>query len=658
MLARAVCAPDGLTDDLLRRTLDEVAKLLAALPPATRTAISCAAALVETRPLRRRYGYRRFSSLDASEARRVLDEWRRGGGRSWWIARQLRDLVVLGYYEQPEVRRALGYDPDPFIAARVDERADRWADEIEAHRRLLIAAAPLRSPAGATPARRAGAIRPGSELPPDGLDCDVVVIGSGAGGAVVAAELAEEGLSVVVLEEGAHHPTEDFTSATLDMLRLLYRDAGASTTFGRAPIQYAEGRCVGGSTVINGAMAFRAGERVLQRWANETGMRDLALFGLDDEYSRVERFLSVAHQDPGSIGRDQHLLRVGAERLGWRVVDNRRAQVHCTGCNVCTWGCPTGAKQSTLVSYLPRAVSFGADVWSGCRVDAITMRGKRAVGVTGRTKCSDATPGRPFDVRAKRVVVCCGAIQTPALLRRSGVRPPSGQVGHNLVVHPGAQVNAVFDEPVVGWQGAHQTHQVREFEHEGIVMAAVNLPPSLIARSLPFDGEALADTMAGYNRIVSAGVLVEDTSTGRVRASGRDNVLVTYRVSDRDAAEVVRATLLLGQALFSAGAATVHLPFEGVAAARSSDDLRRAAAIPIAAERITISTVHLMGTARLGSDAVHAVCDPWGAVHDTAGLFVADASLFPSAVGVNPMLTIMALATRVAGGMIDGWHHR
>lgn len=646
-----------MSDDLLARTLDEVAKLLAALPPVTRTAISLAAALVEIRPLRTRYGYRRFSALDVAEAQHVLREWRESGSRSWWIVRQLRDLVVLGYYEQPEVRRAVGYDPDPFIAERATERADRWAGDIEAHRKLLVTPAPLRGLTGAPAKRSAGAILPGSELPAEGLDCDVVVVGSGAGGAVIAAELAEAGLSVVVLEEGGRHRTDEFTSGTLDMLRMLYRDAGASTTFGRTPVQYAEGRCVGGSTVVNGAMAFRAAERVLERWATETGMRELARTGLDDEYSRVERFLSVANQDPESIGRDQQLLRQGAEKLGWHVVDNRRAQVHCGGCNVCTWGCPTGAKQSTLVSYLPRALSFGADVWSDCRVDAITMRGKRAVGVEGRALGPDAARESAFVVRAKRVVVSCGAIQTPALLQRSGVGSPSGQIGRNLVVHPGAQVNAVFDEPVIGWQGAHQSYQVREFEREGIVMAAVNLPPSLIARSLPLDGAALADAMAAYNRIVSAGVLVEDTSAGRVRAAGRDNVLVTYRVSDRDAAEVVRATTLLGEALFAAGASTVHLPFEGIPASRSPHDLRCAVAVPIAPARITMSTVHLMGTARLGADPASAVCNPRGAVHDTAGLFVADASLFPSAVGVNPMLTIMALATRVAGAMIDEWLH-
>ena len=258
-----------------------------------------------------------------------------------------------------------------------------------------------------------------------------------------------------------------------------------------------------------------------------------------------------------------------------------------------------------------------------------------------------------FTVRARRVVVSCGAIQTPALLQRSGVRSPSGQLGRNLVVHPGAGVAAVYDDRVDGWKGAHQTYQVREFEAEGILLAAVNLPPSLVARSLPFDGVALGEAMDDYNRTVTAGVLVEDHGTGRVRAVGRNGVAVGYRLAERDAVQIVRATILLAELLLASGARRIHLPFADAPPLTGIDELRRLASIPVRPASMALSTVHLMGTARLGADPVRSVCDPWGAVHGTDALFVADASLFPGPVGVNPMLTIMALATRVAGGMLD-----
>lgn len=654
-LTRTVCPPDGMTSDLLARTVDETERTLAALGSPAPTLLDAALRWLEVSTVRPRHGWRPFSQLETATATAVLEAldvrrppWSR-------VLRLLSDIVVICYYEQPEVRAAVGYHPDPWIAGRVDARRRLWAADVEAHTRLLVAPAPWRpAVAGGSSTRSPGAIRSADELPSGVLECDVVVVGSGAGGGVVAAELAESGLDVVVLEEGGHHPTESFSTSTTDMLRTLYRDCGASTTIGRVPVAYSEGRTVGGSTVVNGAMAFRAPDRILRAWAERTGLAGLGPGGLDEEYARVERFLSVSHQDPGSTGRDQQLLREGAERLGWRVIDNTRAQVHCVGCNVCTWGCPTGAKQSTLVSYLPRAVAFGATVWAGCRVDRILFRGKRAVGVSGRVRAPYGD--RTFEVRARRVVVCCGAIQTPALLLRSGVRPQSGRIGHGLVVHPGGHATGVFDEPVDGWKGAHQSHQVREFEAEGIVLAAVNLPPSLVARSLPARGAALAEAMQDYNRIVTAGSLVEDSGTGRVRAMGRAGApLATYRVSDRDAQQVVRSLSLLSQALFAAGARTVHVGIEGAPPLTSPGQARSLLSPAIRPTRLVLSTVHLMGTAGMGADPLRSVCSGAGAVHDTAGLYVADASLFPGPVGVNPMLTIMALATRVAGGIMDGW---
>ncbi|MFN2562098.1 MAG: FAD-dependent oxidoreductase [Jatrophihabitans sp.] len=586
-------------------------------------------------------------------ARRVvrLSSWLHGRRRATRIpavariARLCLDLAVIAYYEQPAVRAEVGYEPDPWIAERAAEREARWSPEIAAHGRVVIEPAPLR-PRTDSPHRPTGSIVAGSTM--DGpLEVDVVVVGSGAGGSVVAAELAEAGLSVAVLEEGDHHRTEDFTTATLDMLRLLYRDAGASSTLSRTPVQFSEGRCVGGSTTVNGAMAFRASERVLRRWADSAG---LPRFDLETEYSRVERFLSVAPPDPHSPGRDQHLLRAGAARLGWRTIENQRAQVHCIGCNVCVWGCPTGAKQSTLVSYLPRAVAFGATVWTGCRVDRLLFAGKRATGVTGRL----TSTGDPFTVRARRVVLAAGAVQTPALLQRSHIRTPSGQVGRNLTLHPGAAVTALFDEPVQGWRGAHQSYQVREFEDDGVILAAVNLPPSLAARSLGLRGTALEQAMADYPRMLTAGVLVEDTGAGRVRTLGREDVAVTYPVTRRDGDRIVRAVTLLSEALFAAGARRVHLPIDGTSPVDSMDAVRRCTGA-VAPHRLELSTVHLMGTARLGADPMASVCDPLGAVRDTDRLLVADASLFPGAVGVNPQLTVMALATRVAGRIIDEW---
>ena len=642
-LLRASVPASGLTEELVTAAVEDVERLVATFPSGARLVVGAGVRALEVGAMQPGFGFRPFSRLDSAEASRYVEWWDTAPLSLRRLVLLARDLVLMAYYEQPEVRSRVGYEPDPWIREVSARRRERWSHEIVDHERLLTTPLPLRP--GPPPSRPSGRIRPGSELPDD-AECDVVVIGSGAGGAVAAAELAEAGLSVAVLEEGEHHATEEFTSGTLDMLRMLYRDGGAATTLGRAPVQFSEGRCVGGSTVINGGMAFRASERVLERWASVAGVPRL---DLDDEYSRVERFLSVAPPDSDSIGRDQELLKAGAEHLGWRVIECRRAQVHCGGCNVCVWGCPTGAKQSALVSYLPRAMSFGATVWTGCRVDRVLMHGKRAVGVRA------SVAGHPVTVRARRVVVAAGAVQTPALLQRSRIASPSHQVGRNLTLHPGAAVTAVFEETVNGWAGAHESYQVREFENEGMILAAVNLPPSLVTRTLRLHGSQLEAAMAEYPRMVTAGVLVEDTGAGRVRALGSRDVAVSYPVSQVDSSRVVSAVARLGEALLAAGARQLYLPIDGVHAIRNMDELRRVTDVPIAPGRLELSTVHLMGTARVGADPVTSVCDTYGAVRDTEHLFVADASLFPGPVGVNPQLTVMALATRVAGRIMDGW---
>ncbi|RMG17826.1 MAG: hypothetical protein D6731_03345 [Planctomycetota bacterium] len=474
---------------------------------------------------------------------------------------------------------------------------------------------------------------------------------------MVAAELAEAGLEVIVLEEGGYHPTEEFSSDVGAMLRKLYRDGGAAMALGEPPITYSEGRAVGGSTVINGGMSWRTPEKVLARWRREDWVADATPSALDPYFARVERRVSVGLQDPWTVGRDNALLAEGAEKLGWKVVPNLRNQVHCAGSNNCAFGCPTGAKRSTLVTYVPRALHFGARLLAHCRADRLLTRRKRVVGVEGRVVRADATLGERFVVRAPVVVSAAGAIHTPGLLLRSGIRTPSGRLGKNLSLHPNAKVTAVMRDEVRGWEGVHQAFQVREFQDEGFLFAAVNIPPSIVAMTLPHRGEALRALLRDYPRMLVAGLLVEDTVTGSVRnLAGRPQAF--YQLSPFDAERLVRGTALLCELLFAVGAERIVLPFEGAPELRSADDIRLLYAQPVRREAMEVVTVHVMGTAALGGDRARHVCDSYGKVYDVDGLWVADASLFPSPIGVNPMLTIMALATRIAARIAETWRKR
>jgi choline dehydrogenase-like flavoprotein len=495
------------------------------------------------------------------------------------------------------------------------------------------------------------------------LECGAVVVGSGAGGATVAAELAEAGVDVIMLEEGGYHPTESFTAGTGRALRTLYRDGGGGMAIGRPSVLYAEGRCVGGSTVVNGGMSWRTPARVLQRWAEQEGLPAIGEQDLDPYFAAIESRLSVGEQDPETIGRDSELFRDAARARGWTVVPNRRNQLHCAGSNNCSSGCPTGAKQSMLLTSVPRALAAGARLFADVRVDRITLgriapgrmtrAGTGVTGVTGHVVRPGGQRGPALTVRARAVIVAGGAIQTPALLARSGLRTASGQLGRNLSVHPNAVVTAFFDEEVAGWQGVHQAFQVREFTGEGLLLSATNLTPSMLAGILPAYGAELGALMADYNRVVTAGPLVSDTGTGRIRHLPGLGPQVFYQLTERDAARVVLGVELTAQALFTAGAKRLLLPFEGAPLVRTPGELGRLLARPVPRRALQLFSIHLMGTARMSADPRRGVTGSFGEFGGVPGLIVADASLFPGPVGINPMETVIALAMRNARRLLE-----
>jgi choline dehydrogenase-like flavoprotein len=479
------------------------------------------------------------------------------------------------------------------------------------------------------------------------FSADVVVVGTGAGGAVVGTELAEAGRKVIFVEEGGYHPTSSFNPYTTESVPRLYRDASATMIFGKPPIPYVEGRCVGGSTVINGGMAYRTPERVLEEWQAVAGA-DLGPRALEPLFERVEQRVNAAAQTEDSIGEDSRLMVEGAKKMGWHYVVNRRNQQACVGANNCALGCPTGAKQSTLVSYIPHALEAGALVLTQIRVDRLLIENGRCTGVSGRAiDPRTQRAGRRVTVRARAVVVACGAVQTPFLLLRHGLGRPSGLLGKNFLCHPNAKVIAVYPHDVQGWKGVSQNTQIREFHDEGILMAENFVAPGVLAAYLPFHGAEVWELMQRYNQMVLSGVLVEDSSSGRVTRTLFGAPLVRYDITAADHARFKKGVKLLAQMHFANGAEFVVLPFHDFPLARSADELTC-----IDEQRdprqLELFTPHLMGTARMGNRREDSVVDLSAQLWDLPGCYVADASLFPTAIGVNPQITIMALATRIA----------
>ncbi len=477
---------------------------------------------------------------------------------------------------------------------------------------------------------------------------DVVVIGTGAGGAPMAAELARAGLDVVILEEGGYYTTEDYTHNVAEMLKKLYRNAGATLIFGKPSIAFAEGRAVGGSTVINGGMCWRTPEKVLRKWEWESGLSHISAKDMEPWFDYVEERANIRPQDPESLGIDNNLHAAGADSLGWRVSQNRRNQKHCAGANLCTQGCPTGAKQSTLFSFLPIAHEYGARLYANCRAERILTKNGKAVGVEAYFVDAFNKKYHRMTVHAKVVVSACGASETPALFLRSKIKARSGLLGRNLQVHPNTKVVGIFDQDVSSWKGVHQSHQVHEFIDEGIILATAGVPPGLVALATAEYGADSADFMQQFNHMLLNGCLIEDTSRGKVTLGMGGAPIMKYNLNDHDFYLLKRGTALAAELNFAAGAKKVVLPFAQLPEIHSADEIHKIFDYKIEKRDTEVLTVHIMGTMQMGANPQKSVVDNWGEMHDVENLFVSDASLFPSPIGVNPQETIMALAVRSA----------
>jgi choline dehydrogenase-like flavoprotein len=485
-------------------------------------------------------------------------------------------------------------------------------------------------------------------------NCDVCVVGTGAGGGAIAAELSEGGLEVVMLEEGGHYTSKDFSLDPGKAVPMLYRDAGTSAIMGTPNILYSEGRCVGGSTVINGGMCWRTPEKILELWRWEMGLSELTPGHMEPFFEKVEERIHVAPQSPESLGRGDMLFKQAADRLGWLIHPNRRNQKDCTGEGICIFGCPTDKKQSVLVTYIPRALDNGARLYSDVKALKVKIKNGIARAVEARVLDRRTQKKKPYKltVKAKAVVLAGGTLQTPIMLMNSGVKC-NGQVGRNFKCHPTVKAVGVFDEPIHYWKGVHQGHHIHEFTEEGIDMGVAVIHPAIFALSFPQFGRESLELMELHDQMLNMGAVVKDTTSGYVKRAPWGEPMPYYNIDHVETDKLIRAAALMSELLFTAGAKRVLLPFAALEEINGPDQIKKIYNTGIRPSGIEVTTQHLFSTCRMGANPRRSVLNPWGECWDVEKLFITDASMIPSSIGVNPQETIMALATRTGQYILE-----
>ncbi len=506
---------------------------------------------------------------------------------------------------------------------------------------------------------RTAAITRGRELnAPVYAKADVIVIGSGAGGAVVARELAKDGRSVIILEEGGHYSPEEYGAMSpSNSIRRLAREAGLSAAVGVGDtplISLLAGKCVGGSSVLTGGVCFRIPESVLHTWSKDLGLTRMTPEGLDPYFSAVEEIIHVETVPEHMRSRSTQLFVEGADKMGIPMKSLRRNTLGCKGAARCNFGCPNHAKMSVDVSFLPKAFDHGARLFSDALVEKLDIVGGRVTGVRGRFL--DQETGEPrvkFEFQAKVVVVACGSMHTPLLLRKSGL--DADDIGRHLTLHPAFRVSALFDEEVGGWDGALQSVYSDHFEADGITLVGVYTAVNVLAAGIPGIGKKHRELTSQMPHLAVFGGMVHDDGGGRVRPWLSREPLLTYAMSKRDRARMFKGIQILGKMAFAAGAREVILPIFGSHTFKKESDLEFLTSSPPAAKRVECMAFHPLGSAKMSATRQTGVVRPTGETWAVDNLFIADGSVLPTSIGVNSQLPIMSVSMMIAQGICADW---
>lgn len=468
----------------------------------------------------------------------------------------------------------------------------------------------------------------------------VAVIGSGPGGAIAALRLAEAGVDVVMIEEGPFLPLDSAPHFSRAEILQKYRNAGVNVTLGSAKVAWVEGRCVGGGSEVNRGLYHRTPDDVLETWRSRFRIDAMDVDGMAPHFEACESILEVSHL-PGEAPVVSRKLLEGSTALGWKCVEVPRLFSYSTDPSK-----GLGRKQSMTEIVVPRFLEAGGRLVHDTRIRRIARSGGRWLlrGETG----GYAGNRRSVLIEADTVILACGAVQTPALLRRSGV---TRNVGNTLRFHPMVKVVARFADEVNFPSDLEPVHQVKEFDPRFSMGCSISKRPAL-ALALVDRPEVLPEVDTGWRHMA---IYYAQTTGGQASVRplpGYRDPLVLGKKNPEDARDLAEAVKNLARCLFAAGAEAVYPGYPGLPPLRSEADLEVLPdVIPPASGGIT--TMHLFSSCPMGEDHGQCAVDSFGRVHGVDGLFVADASILPGPTVVNPQGTVMAMSHRVSGHMLE-----
>ncbi|MBW2525754.1 MAG: GMC family oxidoreductase [Deltaproteobacteria bacterium] len=489
--------------------------------------------------------------------------------------------------------------------------------------------------------------------------CDVLVVGSGPGGAVAAKELAEAGRDVILLEEGPPCGKQDFDLEPGKGMQRWFREGSARAARGNMLTPTMQPIALGGGSVFNSAICARPPAWVLDRWADKLGSQALTLDSLAPHYERVEAQLSIGPTPVEVQGKRNLLFKRGCDELGITSEPTPRNVAGCRGSAECFSGCRNGAKKSLDVTYVPAAIRAGARVYSCVRAERVLTDGRRATGMRGRVI-------EPFTLRehgrvhidAKAIVLAAGCMATPVILLRSGVANSGGAVGRHLQFHPGIAVMAIYAEPIDPWTGATQGYHSLHYLKQGMKLEVLWVPPGVLATRMPGVGIDYQRHLMRFGHLAPYDVIIQTKhSTGRVALRpGSWHPDIRFHMDQRDVDLLRRGAALLSDVCWASGAEAILPGINGMPELiESRDEAEVIRKTKMKATDPIIASNHAFSSTRMSRNPKEGVVDVTGRCHDLDNVYIADTGIFPDSPAVNPMHTCMALADYIAQNIAAQW---